>query len=1231
MARLEGGSDRWEEEASFLHRRRPPDPRLAPNDPLITLLLSRQEDDRRREEQRRREEEQRRREDERRREKEEREWRKLLLDKEEKREEREAKRLETILQGLRGPAPDHRESSLAARLRPPDLQMPCYRPGEDIDAFLEQFESMAEVFNMSDADKVIYLKSGLKDKAREAVLNLPKQLSYTELKAALRRNLHMTPEHYRRKFRTMKKASDESFFQFGERMQKALSLWIESSGRSLDECILQEQLVETASPELKVKIIDRNPASFKEAIQITEAHADSRRYLRGEKTPSAKNGPSVSAMAPPATSNPDSDSPTKATETSVTGAQPRLCYYCHEPGHLVKACPKKKQANTRSEAVLFIRAPEDDPTCLSFACVVEGRVVDAIRDSGATTVFVDATLAEPEAPRGPTRRIVTVSGEMEEVCPTIIVDMSTPYFQGKVWAVAVPSPPFSLLIGNRVTMEDGEVCDISTDLPTRVDYATRYPEATPLKRIDSATVAEALYQMWTRTGIPKVLMTDQGTQFMSDVMQQVSKLLNVHRETSPPYHAQANGLVERFNATLKQMLKRLCLERPKDWDRFIPGVLFAYREVPQEGMKFSPFELLYGRTVRGPASILKQMWTQDGESPDGKPEPVYVLDLKERIAQTCELAHQNLARASEKYRQIYNRKARERWFDPEDEVLLLLPEKHNKLQLAWQGPFKVEKRVGDWDYCVRVRGKSKLVHANLLKKYYRRELCQAGFAPVVIDCEQQTQAELPHNVPTISLVAEETWEDVKICPSLSPEKRQQLVDLCREHQDVLTDLPLRCKLGECSLTLTQDTPVRVKQYPLTHSQMDVVRDEVRAMLKMGVIERSSSPYCSPILLVKKRDGKIRFVCDFRRLNRVLQFDAEPMPDIDAIFARIQRSHFFSKLDMTKGYWQLPMAEKDKPKTAFTTPEGEFQWTVMPFGLKTAGAIFSRAMRLLLEPLQLDEAHNFMDDLLVATELWERHVEVFRKILGRLREVQMAARPTKCQLGELEIAFLGHVLSEGRVRPEQDKLDKIGAAAAPRTKKELRSFLGLAGFYRKFVPRYAELALPLTDRTKKNQPERVDWDETCQQAFDAIRKALESGAFLQLPDNRFPYVLRTDASETGLGAALMQDQGQGLLPVAFASKKLSSAEVSYHTIELECLAVVWAIRRFYPYLYGRNFVWEADHHPLQYLDRIRPVSRRLMGWAAELQSFPFTFRYIKGSSNVEADYLSRITFPEETPV
>ena len=172
------------------------------------------------------------------------------------------------------------------------------------------------------------------------------------------------------------------------------------------------------------------------------------------------------------------------------------------------------------------------------------------------------------------------------------------------------------------------------------------------------------------------------------------------------------------------------------------------------------------------------------------------------------------------------------------------------------------------------------------------------------------------------------------------------------------------------------------------------------------------------------------------------------------------------------------------------------------------------------------------------------------------------------------------------------------------------------------------ALPLTELTKKKQPEVLVWSDQCQQAFESIRQSLEEGAFLQLPNTQFPFVLRTDASGGGLGATLMQDQGEGLLPVAFASRKLSGAELRYHTIEIECLAVVWGVRRFYAYLYGREFTLQADHHPLQFLDRIRPVSRRLMGWAAELQAVSFNFRYIPGSQNVEADYLSRMTHLDE---
>ena len=755
-----------------------------------------------------------------------------------------------------------------------------------------------------------------------------------------------------------------------------------------------------------------------------------------------------------------------------------------------------------------------------------------------------------------------------------------------------------------------------------VDYATRYPEAVPLRRIDAITVAEALWEMWTRTGIPETIISDQGTQFVSEVMREVYHLLDIHKETTSPYHAQANGLVERFNATLKRMLKRLCLEKPKDWDQYIPGVLFAYREVPQESLRFSPFELLYGRTVRGPLTLLRQKWTEESTEGEVQSEVEYVLDLKERIQSTCRLAQEHLSKAQQRYKTQYDRRAKARWYQPGDEVLLLLPVKKNKLQLAWQGPFPVVERVGDWDYRVRVKGKDKLVHANLIKGYVRREGVAAGFTPVVV--ESHVPAIDDPQIPLIPLQAEESWKDVKISTKLPAVQQEELRTLCERFQDILTDLPLRCNVGECTLSVTQSEPVAVKQYPLPHSQAGVIKKEVESMLQMGVIERAQSPYSSPILLVRKPDGSFRFCVDFRRFNRVLRFDGEPMPDVEHLFAQVGSAKYFSKLDLTKGYWQIPMREADKHMTAFTTPQGQFQWLVMPFGLKTAGAVFSRTMRMVLDVVKQEGIYNFIDDVLIASEDWQSHVKALTAVFSRLREVQLAARPSKCQLGESKVGFLGHVLDTGRILPEADKLGKIDQATPPTTKKELRSFLGLIGYYRRFVPNFAEKAKPLTDRTQAKQPEKVRWDEQGRQAFEQLKAELVRRPILRLPQPGKPFVLRTDASGTGIGAALMQEHEGDLHPVMFASRKLSEAESRYHTIEQECWAVVWAIRKFYPYLYGREFVLESDHHPLQYLHRIRPVSRRLMGWAVELQSTPFSFRHITGPTNVEADYLSRMT-------
>ncbi|PIK53202.1 hypothetical protein BSL78_09912 [Apostichopus japonicus] len=255
---------------------------------------------------------------------------------------------------------------------------------------------------------------------------------------------------------------------------------------------------------------------------------------------------------------------------------------------------------------------------------------------------------------------------------------------------------------------------------TLVDYATRFPEAVALPSIETERVAEALLEIFTRVGFPKEILTDMGSQFTSDLMREISRVLQIKQLTTTPYHPICNGLVEKFNGTLKKMLRRMSAERPRDWDRFLPALLFAYREVPQESLGFSPFELLYGRTVRGPMGILKDLWTGEIEEEEVKTTYQYVIDLKERLEETCYLAQNELAKSSSRYRKYYDARARDRKFNVDDQVLILLPTDSNKLTMQWKGPYHIVGKVGKYDYRVNKEGKLKTFHANLLKKYFVR-------------------------------------------------------------------------------------------------------------------------------------------------------------------------------------------------------------------------------------------------------------------------------------------------------------------------------------------------------------------------------------------------------------------------------------------------------------------------------------------------------------------------------
>ncbi|XP_038062382.1 uncharacterized protein LOC119732846 [Patiria miniata] len=512
---------------------------------------------------------------------------------------------------------------------------------------------------------------------------------------------------------------------------------------------------------------------------------------------------------------------------------------------------------------------------------------------------------------------------------------------------------------------------------TLVDYATRYPETLPLKKIETERVAEALLQMFSRIGVPEEILSDMGTQFTSDLMKEVGRLLMVKQLTTTPYHPMCNGLVERFNGTLKKMLRRMCSERPRDWDKYLPALLFAYREVPQESTGFSPFELIYGRTLRGPMAILRDLWTTEHvEDEEVKSTYQYVVDLRERMEATCTMAQEELSKTSKRYRKYYDVRSRDRKFAGDDEVLILLPTYQNKLLMQWKGPFKITKKIAKHDYRVKVGNKDKTYHTNLLKKYVRREDEKSEVMSVSnhlsLACAGIVEAadeDFDDDTPALELPPLEQNEystDVHIDENRSEPETQSVRNLLEEYTDVFTDMPGRTHLVEYTVKLTTDAPIRSKPYPVPHAVKDTIRKEVETMMRLGVIKSSTSPYAAPIVLVHKKDGSNRFCIDFRKLNKVTVFDPEPIPNTDDLMAKLGQGKYFSKIDLSKGYWQIPIAQQDKEKTAFVTSDGLYQFSVLPFGMINAPAAFSRMMRKLLSGLH--NVINYIDDILIFSDM-----------------------------------------------------------------------------------------------------------------------------------------------------------------------------------------------------------------------------------------------------------------------
>ena len=421
---------------------------------------------------------------------------------------------------------------------------------------------------------------------------------------------------------------------------------------------------------------------------------------------------------------------------------------------------------------------------------------------------------------------------------------------------------------------------------TCVDFATRYPEAVPLKNIDNVSVAEALVGIFSRVGVPKEVLSDNGSSFKSEMMSEVSRLLSLRQLFSTPYHSMGNSVVERFNGTLRRMLRKVCLDKPRQWDRYLEPLLFAYRETPQASTKFSPFELLYGRSVRGPMSILRELWTSEQCDDEVTTSYEYVLDLRNRIADTCEIARQELEKSQASNKEHFDKSSKPRSLEVGQKVLLLLPSDSNKLLVQWKGPFDVLERKGLNDYAIDFNGKRKLFHINMLKRYYSRDEEQYTFdvgsvvAVISEDVEDGVNPLDDKDLWESPKSNEETYLNVNVSDSLSAEQREELWNLLQQYRDIFSSRPGRSNMWTCKVELETDTPVRAKQYPIPHALMDECVSEIKEMLDLGIVEPSSSPYRAPIVLIRKKDTKLRLCTDFRALNKVTKYDAEPMPNTE---------------------------------------------------------------------------------------------------------------------------------------------------------------------------------------------------------------------------------------------------------------------------------------------------------------------------------------------------------------
>lgn len=483
------------------------------------------------------------------------------------------------------------------------------------------------------------------------------------------------------------------------------------------------------------------------------------------------------------------------------------------------------------------------------------------------------------------------------------------------------------------------------------------------------------------------------------------------------------------------------------------------------------------------------------------------------------------------------------------------------------------------------------------------------------------------------------WNKFKIIPFALDEitipneenNRHSLSDIQeKEVAEVIESFPSyerkglgRTNIIEHTIDVGNSIPIKQRFYPISPAVRSEMYRELDRMIELDVIEESNSSWSSPVVMVRKSNGKSRLCLDSRKVNGLTKKDAYPLPLIDGLLGRLSETKYISSLDLKDAFWQIPLAVESRDKTAFTVPGRPlYQFKVMPFGLCNAPQTMCRLMDKVIPHRLHDKIFVYLDDLLIISSSYEEHISLIRLVAKLLSEAGLTINIDKSHFLLKEIKYLGFLVGEKGLRVDPEKVEAIVEFPVPATVKQIRRFLGMSGWYRRFIPNFSGITAPITDLLKNKK--KFHWTPEAQSAFIQLKTLLTTSPVLKTPNYSRPFYIRCDASTQGIGSVLYQlSEENDELPISYMSQKLNGAQKNYSITELECLAAVLSVKKFRPYVEGHEFTIITDHASLKWLMTQRDLSGRLARWSLKLQAYNFKIEHQKASQNVVPDALSRI--------